>query len=216
MTGRAWGSVTMAGIAAVAAVISYSDGLFLVRLAGNRDWHAYLYPLLPDGLIVICLIALLAAVKRPAWPTFGLGLGIALTLAMNVAAGIAHSELDAVVDGFVPVVFFVAVEVFIGYVRRGRSSAHAGTVSPPSFTDAQTAALAMLERTAAAGNPLSQNKLMTQFRLSRAEVRDVYQRAGLDERSRNGVATPAVAVVPAGGVPPAPAGALNGHGTARG
>ena len=123
MTGaRAWGGLTMAGIAAVAAVISYSDGLFLVRLAGNTDWHAYLYPLLPDGLIVICLAALLAAAKRPKWPTFGLGLGIALTLSMNVAAGIAHSPLDAVVDGFVPVVFFVAVEVFIGYVRRGRGA----------------------------------------------------------------------------------------------
>jgi hypothetical protein len=121
MKARAWGAVTMAGIAAVAAVISYSDGLFLVRLAGNRDWHAYLYPLLPDGLIVICLIALLAAGKRAKWPTFGLGLGIALTLAMNVAAGIAHSPLDAVVDGAVPVVFFVAVEVFIGYVKRGRA-----------------------------------------------------------------------------------------------
>jgi hypothetical protein len=195
----------MAAIAAVAAVISYSDGLFLVRQAGNRDWHAYLYPLLPDGLIVICLIALLAAAgdeNRPGWPMWGLGLGIALTLSMNVAAGVAHSPLDAVVDGSVPVVFFVAVEVFIGYVRRGREDASPRSSRPLSRTvpaDVRKAAEACMQATFDAGNPLSQHKLKTQFRLSRAEAAEIWQPYN----------------VPAGGpaaATPAPAGAQNGHG----
>ena len=206
----------MAALAAVAAVISYSDGLFLVRLAGNTDWHAYLYPLLPDGLIVICLIALLGAGKRAAWPTFGLGLGIALTLAMNVAAGIAHSPLDAVVDGFVPVVFFVAVEVFIGYVKRGRavvaprpSPAASPRPVPSSLFEAAKVSMA---DTARAGNPWSRNQLQTQFRLSRSEADEIWQ--PYNKRGQGGAGTvPALAAPepPAGAppeAPPAPAGAL--------
>jgi hypothetical protein len=111
-------------IAGIAAVVSYRDGLFVARLAGNHDDQAYLYPFLPDGLIVVCLLALYEAsrarVKRSRWAMGGLVLGIALTLAQNVYAGLAHSILDAVLDGMVPVVFFIAVEVVLWHVRRGR------------------------------------------------------------------------------------------------
>lgn len=124
---RDWGwtiGLPMAALAAIAAVISYTDGLFLVRMAGEHGRPAYLYPLLPDGLIVISWAAIYAAAQRaggrPAWATAGILLGAVLTVAMNVAAGLAHSGLDALVDGFVPVVFFVALEILIGHVRRGR------------------------------------------------------------------------------------------------
>lgn len=205
----------MAFIAAIAAVISYNDGLAVARLAGVTGRVAYLYPLLPDGLIVICLVALYEGARmtepqRPAWASAGLVLGAGLTLAQNVGAGAAVSGLLAVIDGFVPVVFFVAAEVLIWTIRNSRPAVTAGTVPSPVFTDAQTAALAALERTAAAGNPLSQNKLMAQFRLSRAEARDVVGRS-------RGVLpilapAPAARAAPAA-VPPSAAGAMNGsHG----
>jgi hypothetical protein len=50
------------------------------------------------------------------------------------------------------------------------SQPSADTVSAPSFTDAQTAAREALARSVAGGNPLSQNQLQAQFRLSRAEA----------------------------------------------
>jgi hypothetical protein len=53
-----------------------------------------------------------------------------------------------------------------------------GTVSAAPFTDAQTAAADALRRTLAAGNPLSQNQMQAQFRLSRAEAQIVRQRVG--------------------------------------
>ncbi len=115
----------MAGLAAVAAVISYNDGLFLVRFAGAGGRLAYLYPLLPDGLIVISSISLYEAAAsrqpRPKWATAGLVLGGALTLAMNFAAGFARGPLLAAVDSAVPVVFFVALEILIGLIRRSRA-----------------------------------------------------------------------------------------------
>lgn len=191
-----WGAASMVFLAAVAAVISYTDGLFLVRLAGNGDWRAFLYPLLPDVLIVICLIALLEGGKRAKWPSFGLALGIGLTLAMNVAAGVAHSVLDAVVDGFVPVVFFVAVEVFIGYVKRGRAapSPLGGPAASPAVSPGVSLpGVRELQREHQASYPTAKK--------IRAAIKA--------DRARN-----VPAVVPATGIAPATAGAhptMNGH-----
>jgi hypothetical protein len=117
--------VIMIGLAGVAAVISYQDGLFLIRYAGAEGWVVYLYPLLPDGLIVVSWASLFEAAatkaKRPKWAMVGLILGAGLTVAMNVAAGAAVSPLLALADGCVPVVFFVALEVLIGLIRRAQS-----------------------------------------------------------------------------------------------
>jgi hypothetical protein len=110
---------------------------------------------------------------------------VALTLAMNVYAGLAHSVLDAVLDGMVPVVFFIAVEVVLWHVRRagedvagewppdaplGSPATHPGTVPSSSYA----AAKAGLAATHAAGNPYSKNKLRAQFRISRTEADELW------------------------------------------
>lgn len=117
----------MAMLAAGAAIVSYNDGLFLVRLSGIAGRVAYLYPLLPDGLIIISWASVyesgLAGLrKRPAWATAGIALGACLTLGMNIGAGVLHNLLQAVVDGVVPVVLFVALEILVGLIRRGHGA----------------------------------------------------------------------------------------------
>ena len=173
-------ALTLAGIA---AWVSYNDGLFVARLAGNHDVQAFAYPLLPDGLIVVCLLALVeaarAGVKRSRWAQAGLVLGIAMTLSMNAGAGVAHSVLDAVLDGLVPVVFFIAVEVVLWHVRRGRGEG-AQVTSPAASprmvpSDNLAAAKACYAATAAAGNALSQNQLAARFGITRAEARGIAQ-----------------------------------------
>lgn len=128
---RLTGVLTMAAFATAAAVISYNDGLYLVHLAGTRGHLAYLYPLLPDGLIVISWTSMyeagLTRIARPRWATAGIALGACLTVSMNVTAGILHNELDALIDGVVPVVFFVALEILMGLIRRRHDSAPAET-----------------------------------------------------------------------------------------
>jgi hypothetical protein len=179
-TRAAWRyALVYASLAVIAAVISYRDGLFVARLAGNHDGQAYLYPFLPDGLIVVSLLALheasRAKVPRSRWAIAGLALGISLTLAQNVYAGLAHSVLDAVMDGMVPVVFFVAAEVVLWHVRQGRTApargAARGTIPPSRFAAAKLSMAA----TAEAGNPLSRNQLQARFGLSRAEADDIWQ-----------------------------------------
>ena len=129
-----WAStLTMAGFTAIAAGISYNDGLFLIRYAGALGRIAYLYPLLPDGLILISSVRLYrAAPQRPGWAMTGVILGIALTLAMNIGAGILHNWLYALADACVPVVFFVALEILRGSVKRGRDGA--ATLAVPAVT----------------------------------------------------------------------------------
>jgi hypothetical protein len=115
---------TMVVFTAIAAAISYSDGLYLIRFAGAAGRVAYMYPLLPDGLILISSIRLYeAAPWRPAWAMAGVIIGVGLTLAMNVGAGVLHNWMYALADACVPVVFFVALEILRGAVKRGRGGA---------------------------------------------------------------------------------------------
>lgn len=125
----------MVAFTAIAAVISYNDGLYLIRYAGAAGRVAYLYPLLPDGLILISSVRLYrAAPVRPGWAMTGVILGIGLTLAMNIGAGILHNWLYALADACVPAVFFVALEILRGSVKRGRDGA--ATLAVPAVTTA--------------------------------------------------------------------------------
>jgi hypothetical protein len=115
----------------IAAVISYQDGLFLIRFLGAVGWSAFLYPLLPDGLILISSIRLYeTAPRRPGWAMGGVILGVALTLVMNAGAGVLHNWMYALADACVPVVFFVALENLRGDVRGGRGEALAPDARP--------------------------------------------------------------------------------------
>src|SRR5487761_1381255 len=174
--------VTMAALAAVCAVISYNDGLLLIRLAGAHGQVAYGYPLLPDGLIVVSTTAAYeaarAAIPRPRWATAGIVLGAGLTVAMNVGAGAGQSWLFALADLFVPVVFFVALEILFWLIRRGGAGARTFP-GPPSrsqcpHTVAMTAEdavrLADEHARACLREPVSQRQLAASFGLSRARV----------------------------------------------
>jgi hypothetical protein len=218
-TGWQYAAVGLA-LASAAAYISYRDGLFVARLAGTHDNQAYLYPFLPDGLIVVCLLALYEAsraqVPRSRWAMGGLVLGIVLTLAQNVYAGLAHSVLDAVLDGMVPVVFFIAVEVVLWHVRRGRGvdsgdipKDSPATISGTVPSSAFEAAKARMREAGELGYKYSNNEAAAQFGLSRADVTEARRQVTPD--------SPAVATHGAGesgqGVPHSP-GALaasNGH-----
>lgn len=124
--GRWIAGLTMAALAAVAFVISYSNGLYLVRFAGASGRLAYLYPLLPDALIGISWVSIYEAQRgghsRTRWAIVGIVSGACLTAAMNLGAGVLHGWMDALVDGVVPLVFFIALEILMGLVRRGRGA----------------------------------------------------------------------------------------------
>ena len=89
------------GVAAVAAVASYEHAYDLVRAHGEADWTARLVPLTVDGLIYASSMVMLDSARRktpvPALARWLLGLGIAATLAANVAHGLGHGLTGAAV-----------------------------------------------------------------------------------------------------------------------
>ena len=174
--------LTMAALAGVCAVISYNDGLLLIRLAGAHGRVAYLYPLLPDGLIVISTAAMYEAARagigRPRWAIAGIVVGAGLTVAMNAGAGAVQSWLFALADLFVPVVFFVALEILIWLVRRGRGGVSLSPAPATSSWCGHTVAttgdaavqVAAEHARLCLGEPLSQRALADRFGMSRARV----------------------------------------------
>jgi hypothetical protein len=82
------------GVAAVAAVASCDHACDLVRAHGEAGWTARLVPLTVDGLIYASSMVMLDSARRkapvPALARWLLGLGIAATLAANVAHGLGH------------------------------------------------------------------------------------------------------------------------------
>jgi len=89
------------GVAAVAAVVSYEHAYALVRAHGETGWTAHLIPLTVDGLIWASSMVMLDSARRgvpmPPLARWLLGLGIAATLAANVAHGFGHGPIGAAV-----------------------------------------------------------------------------------------------------------------------
>jgi hypothetical protein len=89
------------GVAVVAAVVSYEHASALVRAHGESGWSGRLIPLTVDGLIYANSMAMLDSTRRgikvPVLARWLLGLGIAATLAANVAHGVCEGPVGAAV-----------------------------------------------------------------------------------------------------------------------
>ena len=106
-TGKAirWSTAAaVIGVAVVAAVVSYEHAYALVRAHGETGWTAYLIPLTADGLIWASSMVMLDSAHRgvvvPSLARWLLGLGIAATLAANVAHGLGHGPVGAAVGAW--------------------------------------------------------------------------------------------------------------------
>lgn len=94
-------ALAVLGVAAVAAVVSYEHESSLVRAHAESGWTGRLIPLTVDGLIYASSMVMLDSARRgarvPALARCLLGLGIVVTLAANVAHGMGHGPIGAVV-----------------------------------------------------------------------------------------------------------------------
>jgi len=179
-----WATVAaVLAVAAVAGLISYRHAVTVVSGHGEPGTVGHLYPVVIDGLIVAASMVLLGAARHrehpPALAAWLLAAGIASTLAVNVLAGAGSGALGAVVAAWPALAFVGCYELLMMLVRASARRAAAGglpgTVPSPVPADAETAALASLQATLAAGNPLSQNQLMERFGLTRAQAAKVRQ-----------------------------------------
>jgi hypothetical protein len=130
--------LSLAGVAAIAAIISYTHGLEVVREVGNVGLVAYLQPILADLVILSSSMALLdaarAGTRAPRMAVVALLTGIGVTMALNLASGWPHGVGAALVAVMAPVFFVLSLENFFAVVRRGNAVAQ-----PPAPATERTA-----------------------------------------------------------------------------
>ncbi|HEV2376218.1 MAG TPA: hypothetical protein VGS19_29115 [Streptosporangiaceae bacterium] len=137
---RVVGWLALAGVSLIAGVASYFHALAVVRAAGATPPVSYLEPALADLVILGASSDLLAAsrahAERPKLTMVSLGVGVVVTLAMNIAAVDPGGVPKWLVDGWPALAFTLALESLVGLVRRGRGGE--STAPAPAAPVAQT------------------------------------------------------------------------------
>ena len=115
----------VAGVAAVAAVASYEHAYALVRVHGEAGWTGRLVPLTVDGLIYASSMVMLDSARCkttvPALARWLLGLGIAATLAANVAYGLGHGPVGAAVAAWPALALVGSYELLMTAIRSSQT-----------------------------------------------------------------------------------------------
>ncbi|MFI0354495.1 DUF2637 domain-containing protein [Actinomadura sp. 9N407] len=123
-------AVSVTVVAVIAAVISYGHAYALVIAHGETGATARALPLTVDGLIVTCSLVLLDAARcrrrAPVLAWLLLGAGIVATLGANVAHGLAHGPVGAVIAGWPALVAVGSFEMLARLIRGAR------TAEPPA------------------------------------------------------------------------------------
>lgn len=126
-TPRVVGWIALGGVSVIAGVASYFHALDVVQASGATPPVSYLVPALADLVILGASADLLAASRsglgRPRLTMVALGVGIVVTLLMNVAAADPHEVPKWLVNGWPALAFTLALESLAGLVRRGRGGA---------------------------------------------------------------------------------------------
>jgi Protein of unknown function (DUF2637) len=117
-----WSTATaVIGVAVVAAVVSYEHAYALIHAHGETGWTAHLIPLTVDGLIWASSMVMLDSARRgapvPSLSRWLLGLGIAATLAANVAHGLGHGPVGAAVGAWPAVALVGSYELLMMVIR---------------------------------------------------------------------------------------------------
>jgi hypothetical protein len=178
-------------VAAVAAVISYRHAFELVRANGESGTTARLVPFTVDGLIWAASMAILDASRRkqpvPALAKWSLGVGIAATIGANLAHGMSHGPIGAIVSAWPALALVGAFELLMTLTRKSASpppakgqeavSTGAEHVNPHSTNVEQRTEQAVLSDYLASldgpGRPLSQRFLAEKHAIDRRKVRRI-------------------------------------------
>jgi hypothetical protein len=114
-------ALAVAAVAAVAAVISYRHAYELVNTHGETGVTARLVPFTVDGLILAASMLLLDASRRnhPAPPLarWCLGAGIVATIGANLAHGLGHGPIGALVSAWPALALAGSFELLMTLIR---------------------------------------------------------------------------------------------------
>lgn len=125
---RVTAAATVAGLAGIAAAISYSHMRQLAQDHGQVGWHAHAFPLSVDGIEIVASLVLLAdrrAGRRPGWlPWAALAVGTAGSMAANVATA-GPEVISRVIAGWPALALLIAVKLLSGMLDQRAACGHA-------------------------------------------------------------------------------------------
>jgi hypothetical protein len=108
-------------VAVIAAVISYRHAYELVRSHGESGATARLVPFTVDGLIWAASMVILDANRRtkpvPSLAAWSLGVGIVATIGANLAHGLGHGPIGALVSAWPAVALVGSYELCMLVIR---------------------------------------------------------------------------------------------------
>jgi hypothetical protein len=124
-------------VAGIAAIISYQHAYELVIAHGESGVTARLLPFTVDGLILAASMVILDASRRdqhvPPLAAWSLGCAIAATVGANLAHGLGHGPVGAVVSAWPALALVGSFELLMLLIRR--SQRDAGGDSPRGVQD---------------------------------------------------------------------------------
>jgi hypothetical protein len=114
-------ALAVATVAAVAAVISYRHAYELVSSHGEPGLTARLVPFTVDGLILAASMLILDASRRnqpvPPLARWCLGAGIVATIGANLAHGLGHGPIGALVSAWPALALAGSFELLMTLIR---------------------------------------------------------------------------------------------------
>ncbi len=117
-------ALAVATVAAMAAVISYRHAYELVSTHGETGVTARLVPFTVDGLILAASMLILDANRRnqavPALARWCLSAGIVATIGANLAHGLGHGPIGALVSAWPALALAGSFELLMTLIRTGR------------------------------------------------------------------------------------------------
>jgi hypothetical protein len=117
-------ALAVVAVAVVAAIISYQHAYELVRSHGESGMTARLLPFTVDGLIWAASMLVLDASRRnqpvPRLAAWSLGAGIVATVGANLAHGVGHGPVGALVSAWPALALVGSFELLMMLIRTGR------------------------------------------------------------------------------------------------
>ncbi|GAA0968922.1 hypothetical protein GCM10009555_015120 [Acrocarpospora macrocephala] len=188
-------ALAVLAVAAVAAVISYQHAYELVSSHGESGITARLVPFTMDGLIWAASMVILDASRSgrhvPGLAKWSLGVGIVATVGANVAHGMNHGIVGALVSAWPAVALVGSFELLMMLTRRvastdpqerenpardeiGSALVHVGTIGTIVAQSTEEAILAdYVASLNGPGRPLSQRFLAEKHGVDRRKVRQI-------------------------------------------
>ena len=130
-------ALAVVAVAVVAAVISYQHVYELVCSHGESGVTARLLPFTVDGLIWAASMVVLDASRRgqpvPRLAAWSLGAGIVATVGANLAHGVGHGPMGALVSAWPALALVGSFELLMMLIRTGHGTRAGDAAARPQY-----------------------------------------------------------------------------------